>query len=171
MKEIEGFDKYSITKEGDVYSHTNNKFLKSCINGAGYPLVTLIDNNGKRKSVNVHRLVAKAFVVNPNPLEFNQVNHIDSNRGNCNYTNLEWCNQSLNCLHSFNVMKIKRHGSKLSNDDVETIRASSLSQRQIARMFNVSQRTINKIKTIKTYKEKYEVSRYAKSRNAQGATC
>lgn len=53
---------------------------------------------GKQKKAYVHRLVAKAFV--PNPNNFPQVNHIDGNRLNNNASNLEWCTQQRNVDHA-----------------------------------------------------------------------
>lgn len=161
MKSIQKFPRYSITKEGLVYSHIKKRFLKSCTNGDGYPLVSLITEDGEKKSVNVHRLVAEAFVENPNPIEFDQVNHIDSNRGNPHYKNLEWGNQSLNILHAFRVMKNKRHGSKLTFEQAEEIRQMPLSTYKIAKIYNVCQATIQKIKSGKTYNEEHKISRYA----------
>lgn len=60
----------------------------------GYPQVTLTLNN-KRKYCNVHRLVAEAFIPNPNNLP--QINHIDENKLNNNVDNLEWCTAKYNC--------------------------------------------------------------------------
>lgn len=166
MKRIPNFPNYSITRDGRVYSHKNKIYLKSAINGAGYLMVSL-SNNGNIKNVNVHRLVAEAFVKNPNPLELDQVNHLDSDRSNSHYKNLEWSNQSLNCLYAYRVMKNKRHGSKLTFEQAERIRESSLSTRVLAKMYNVSQKTTQNIKSGKTYTEKHEISNYAKSISVQ----
>lgn len=59
----------------------------------GYPRVSL-KKDKERKSCLVHRLVAQAFIENPDNLPF--VNHKDENRGNSNATNLEWCTQKYN---------------------------------------------------------------------------
>ena len=57
----------------------------------GYPQFNLC-NNGEQKLTRVHTIVAKHFVVNPNPNEFVLVDHIDTNRLNCNSNNLRWTN-------------------------------------------------------------------------------
>lgn len=55
-----------------------------------------LNKDGKSKIASVHRLVAIAFVDNPCPDEFKEVNHIDENKMNNNADNLEWCNRSYN---------------------------------------------------------------------------
>ena len=65
----------------------------------GYIDVSLYKNN-KGKYIRVHRLVAYAFIKNPEPKRFNHVNHIDCNRSNNGSENLEWCNPLTNHLHS-----------------------------------------------------------------------
>lgn len=65
----------------------------------GYKTVDLC-KNGKVKTTLVHRIVADAFLPNPNGLRF--VNHIDSNRGNNNVNNLEWVTSSENRMHGIN---------------------------------------------------------------------
>ena len=61
----------------------------------GYENYTI---NGKNKRV--HRLVAENFIVNPKPDEYNVVNHIDGNKRNNFYKNLEWCSHSMNAKHA-----------------------------------------------------------------------
>ena len=95
MKEIEGYPGYFITEDGQVFSEKSNKFLKLVSNSDGYLVLNLF-NNGQRTHCKVHRLVSKAFVENPNPENYNEVNHIDGNKLNNYHTNLEWCNHSMN---------------------------------------------------------------------------
>ena len=95
---------YAISTFGDVLSIKKQKILKSAINGAGYLHVILCDN-GIRKNVRVHRLVAEAFLDNPNNYEM--IDHIDRNRTNNNIDNLRWVDRSQNnrnkekrgCIH------------------------------------------------------------------------
>lgn len=67
----------------------------------GYLGVVLYDKDSKGKTYKIHRLVAQAFIPNPNNLP--QVNHIDGNKENNNVNNLEWCNQKENMQHSYKI--------------------------------------------------------------------
>ena len=72
----------------------------------GYSYYGYRTNDGKRKKRSIHRLVAEAFIENPQPDIFDQVNHIDANKSNNCVDNLEWCNEKLNMEHaSKNVPK------------------------------------------------------------------
>lgn len=77
----------------------------------GYNRVTL-SNKGIKKRFLVHRLVAFAFI--NNPLRKPCVNHIDGNKLNNHYSNLEWCTYSENELHSHRVLFKKVHHSEES---------------------------------------------------------
>ena len=84
---------YAVTIDGDVISIKSNKSLRSHDNGHGYKTVCLCID-GKPKTYYVHRLVASAFVENPN--DYPEVNHIDEDRGNNRAENLEWCTSKYN---------------------------------------------------------------------------
>lgn len=60
------------------------------------------------KSVTVHSLVAKLFVNNPCPDKYKEINHIDKNRGNNHFSNLEWCDHKTNCSNIYNEQRIVR---------------------------------------------------------------
>ena len=66
-----------------------------------YAGVTLV-KDGNPSYPNVHRLVAEAFI--PNPQNKSEVNHIDGNKQNNNIDNLEWATSSENKLHSMHVL-------------------------------------------------------------------
>ena len=69
---------------------------KPSIDTSGYRQIVLTKNKN-RKSHKVHRLVAMAFIPNPNSLP--QINHKDENKQNNNVDNLEWCTQEYNCQY------------------------------------------------------------------------
>lgn len=92
------YPNYRVDDGGNTYSLFTKTFLTHDQSGE-YPSLKLIDLNGARKRVQVHRLVATIYVPNPNgKLE---VNHKDGNKKNCHASNLEWVTSSENGLHSF----------------------------------------------------------------------
>lgn len=96
IKGYEGL--YEVSNLGRVKSfkmYKDGKLLKLTIMKIGYLRVTLCKND-VQKPFYVHRLVALHFVENPNPKEFNVINHKDENKLNNVYTNLEWCTQTYN---------------------------------------------------------------------------
>lgn len=88
---------YSIDKEGKVFSNKTNKFLLGSVYNTGYRMVRLTIGKNK-KSYAIHRLVAEAFLPNPNKLDI--VNHKDGNKLNNRVENLEWVSQSQNRIHA-----------------------------------------------------------------------
>lgn len=95
-KEID--DRYSVSNLGRVKSNYANKerILKPTINMDGYLMVDL-RHGEKRKGISVHRLVALAFIENPDPENFKEVNHKDEDKTNNRIDNLEWCDTKYNC--------------------------------------------------------------------------
>ena len=101
-KDIEGYEGYyQVSNKGRikgirlVYQYTEERILKPFSNqkGRGYLKVKLI-KNGTGKYAYVHRLVAQAFIDNPN--HYTEVNHKDENPKNNTVENLEWCTRSYN---------------------------------------------------------------------------
>jgi hypothetical protein len=92
----------------------------------------------------LHRLVALAYIENPN--EFKEVNHKDGNRLNNSYVNLEWVTRSENQLHAYRngLQKKKATHFKLSLTDAEFIRSNpdSLSPKELSNIFDVDITTI-----------------------------
>ena len=99
-KDIPGYEgKYQVSNTGQVRSLNyggagKTKILKQNINRRGYCSVPL-SKNGKCKKYSVHRLVAQAFI--PNPNNYPVVNHKDENPANNAVWNLEYCTQQYNC--------------------------------------------------------------------------
>ena len=80
---------------------TKVKILKPNDFNGGYFKVPLTNKEHIRKYFLVHRLVAQAFIPNPNNLP--QVNHIDGNKENNCITNLEWCTREDNIKHAYKI--------------------------------------------------------------------
>jgi hypothetical protein len=100
-KVINGYEDYSISNYGRVISFKNKygigQILKADCN-KGYLYVNLY-NNGYRKKMRIHRLVALSFIKNQNPNILIEVNHIDKNKLNNHTSNLEWCTKQRNNEH------------------------------------------------------------------------
>ena len=79
---------------------------KICKHGSYYLIINVSDINGSIKSYSIHRLVAMHFCDNPNPELFTEVNHIDENKQNNIYSNLEWCDRKTNNHHSLITEKL-----------------------------------------------------------------
>ena len=100
FRPIKGFEGiYGISNKGDVFSYSSLKRLKPFKMPNGYLQVTLY-SQGELKTktkVYVHRLVAEAFIENPNNLS--EVNHKDENKENNSVDNLEWITRKGNMQH------------------------------------------------------------------------
>lgn len=106
IKDFEG--EYIITSNGKIFCSIDNKRMiknipskkSTRIDKFGYERVMLYKNQ-KGYCKQVHRLVAEAFIPNPNKLP--QVNHIDGNKLNNNVNNLEWVSPSTNIKHAYDT--------------------------------------------------------------------
>lgn len=111
-KDIKGYEGlYQVSNLGNVKSLKRwirqyndyiekEKILKPCVNSVGYYIVVLYKNK-KKKNFYLHKLIAEAFI--PNPNNYPQINHIDGNKRNNDINNLEWCTQSYNMIHAFKI--------------------------------------------------------------------
>lgn len=91
---------YVLYSNGSIYSNRLKRFLKPYIDKYGYAKVTLGGPTGPKR-YSIHRLIAMAFILNPNG--HSQVNHKDGIKSNNNYTNLEWCSPKQNQQHAVKI--------------------------------------------------------------------
>lgn len=118
---VKGYeDSYYVTSDGEVYSkerdiatrkgiyHLKGKRIKPSPNGTGYVFVGL-HRDGRVKQVFVHRLIAEAFLPNPNNLP--QVNHKNENKTDNRLENLEWCDGKYNTNYGTGM---QRRSAKIS---------------------------------------------------------
>ena len=107
-KEIKDFKGYTITSDGKVISHKflEPKVMKTWFQKSGYENIKLCKNN-KTYHFLIHRLVAEAFI--PNPDNLPEVNHKNKNRADNRVENLEWCSRIDNLYDSYSTMSSTRN--------------------------------------------------------------
>lgn len=122
-------------------------------NAANYPRA-----NMSGKEYKIHRLVAEYFVNNPNPEKFNVVNHIDGNKKNNLYTNLEWCDQLHNVRHARKLGlypssegELNSH-SKLKEEDVLLIWSTDMPIEEIVEKYGLTNGSAEMIRHKTTWK-------------------
>lgn len=107
---------YEVSSQGNVKSvkYWKERMLKPhCMNG--YLLVRL-SKNGKSKNYLIHRLVASAFIPNPDPENFNIVNHMDECKTNNCMDNLEWCDHKHNM--NWGTIQERRRQTGIANGTI-----------------------------------------------------
>lgn len=109
---IKALKKIQVFPNGGIVIR-EEKLLKPNKVKNGYLNVRLY--NGEQKGYGIHRLVARAFIPNPNNLS--QINHINGNKNDNRVENLEWCNASYNQNHALKtglkkVHKVKQYDLK-----------------------------------------------------------
>ena len=134
------------------------RVLNGTSKSGGYRIVNLRRGRKDRRMASVHRLVADAFV--PNPENKPCVNHIDNDPANNHAANLEWCTQRENIEHMDRQGRrsirygVRPSHAKLTNAQVEMIRQASASGEPYSKLsaaFAVSKRTIGRIVTGVSY--------------------
>lgn len=116
-KDIPGFSRYSISNKGrvkrkyrEIIDSIGRKYfvperLCAIYLTKGYLVSTIVRDDGKSLSLGIHRLLALGFI--PNPENKPQVNHIDLNKTNNSFENLEWVSIRENVLHGHIRRKAK----------------------------------------------------------------
>ena len=100
---IKNHERYTISVDGCVYDTQKNREVKQQTQSAGYKQISLALADGKRKHFLVHRLIAEAFI--PNPENFKIINHIDENKTSNEISNLEWCTHKHNSNYGIRNQK------------------------------------------------------------------
>lgn len=156
-RDIVGYEGYQVSNCGRVRSFKSGepRILKPIDNGGSYLIVNLY-RDGKGKIQLVHRLVAAAFI--PNPESKSEINHINGIKNDNRAENLEWSTHSENQCHAYATGLSKsgedHYRAKFTNEQVMFIRSNpdGLTVTKLAQMFGVNLATITYIQTGKTYK-------------------
>lgn len=182
MKWIEYKDikknRYEIDEFGNIYSHYSKRFMSPTKDRDGYLHLHLSrEEKNKRIDVRVATLVAWTYLGPPsNNIKDLTVNHIDGNRLNNHYTNLEWMERAKNT----SIRKNKSIGEnnarvKLTEKQVEEIcnllENTEMSLKKIGEKYNVSKSTISNIARKVNWKHivnKYNFSCRKQVRNKNG---
>ena len=143
--------RYILDSDGRLYSTTRGIFIKISPDVLGYACCNLYD--GKRYTKHrLHRMMAESFLLNDNPLEKIQVNHLDGNKMNYNLNNLEWCTPSENIQHSFDILN-RTSPRKLTYEQVTEIINSKLGVLELVTLYGVCEQHIRSLRRGKYLKE------------------
>lgn len=154
---------YAINRNGDVMSKSRQKrvcgggyitlsarFLSKHISGTGYYVYSFSDGTGRATKVYVHRLLANAFI--PNPNGYTHINHIDGNKLNNDVSNLEWCTQRQN-IHHYMRSTGRRHITESDGIRIVNMINNGVPVKCIAESFDHNVNTIKAIKNRKTWRD------------------
>ena len=153
MKDIKNYEGlYAVTSCGRVYSYKRRRFLKPVCEKNGYLRVCLC-RDGEIKWYLVHRLVAEAFI--PNPDNLPQINHKDENKANNCLQNLEWCDAKYNNNYGTHIEKIKKPILQYALNGEFVREWQSATDVGIVARYNINKCLIGKTKTAYGFIWKY----------------
>ena len=134
--------KYELSSKGYIISNVGKrKILNGKLTKCGYRMIVL-NVNGQKLYPNLHRLIAKAFI--PNPNNYPEVNHKDGNKDNNCVDNLEWVTKVENHKHCRDTLNPKYN--KININIVNLIKQEkSLSHRQIAEKYGIKKTEVGYI--------------------------
>lgn len=117
MKDVLGFEGiYQVTSCGRIWSCRYNRWLKPAGGKGNYQMV-MLQVNGKRVIDYVHRIVAKAYI--PNPNNYPQINHKDEIKDHNWYMNLEWSDVTYNLNYGSRTEKAtKKHRETVDKNKI-----------------------------------------------------
>lgn len=134
--------KYAITEYGDIINTETMQELNHSTDRSGHEYVTLYHPGIKVKHYLVHRLVADAYI--PNPEGYPVINHIDGNPHNNHCKNLEWCTQKHNILHAYRTGLNPSIGVEKAKEIIKLL-AEGYHTGCVAKMCGVTKNTVDSI--------------------------
>lgn len=154
---------YMVSNDGEIFSLKTDRYLNKFIAGRGYYYVHLIIN-GEKINKSVHRLVAEAFI--PNPDNKATVNHKNGNKLDNHVSNLEWASYSENNTHMHmmkkkGLLKSYTHERKINTNIADEsiileimnlLETTDLSCSKIGKLYGMDQRRIHDIYSKNTWK-------------------
>lgn len=156
FRKLNNYSNYRIFPDGRIYSEFINRFITPTFDSGKYLQVTLVNDEGERKTIKVHRLVASAFI--PNLDDYREINHKDFNKENNSVSNLEWCDRSYNVNYNFLKRDYIEQIQKVTPLTVEQVMVIpelidyGFSIKLISKLFHVGHITIRNIVAGKTWK-------------------
>lgn len=180
---IVGYEEiYEVSEHGDVRRIVAKKHGKRAINELwsfhemprGYLRLELTDANGKPKKWLKHVLVAYAFL-GERPQGY-EINHIDGDKSNCHYSNLEYVTPSENAKHAFRLgLKVPRRGelngmAKLTDEMVLEIRIrynNGEHQIPLSREYGISQAVVSNVIRMQSWCDATEADLIAPYKGAE----
>lgn len=163
-KPIVNYERYLISNFGRVRSikGKNITLLNTSEDKDGYLKIRLTYGVRKRIKKSLHRLVAIAFI--PNPNNYPTVNHIDGNKKNNSVNNLEWSSYSQNNQHAYDTGLKKRYGQHYNARKIAIYNVNTNAIYQYdciinaINIFHISERSIYRYLDVnRLYKQKYKI--------------
>ena len=152
IKQIEGFPDYEIDTEGNIFSNKFGKkrMKKQTLTKHGYFIIGLTNKSEKTKVFNVHKIIGKTFLANPN--NYRCICHNDSNSQNNKIENLRWDTHKNNTRDSIlagrwivgEMHKLSKL-NRLQVLEILAMKGSKNTSVEIAKIFKVSPSTIQRI--------------------------
>lgn len=177
-KPVKGYeDFYEVSNFGEVRSYDRmvsngngfylkkGRLMKNSPTSTGYYKIRLTNKQGVGKEYKVHRLVAFAFIPNPENKPF--INHIDGNPINNHVSNLEWCTQSENMYHAYETRLIESYLHEFKTDIIREYTTKEVSIKELSDKYKCSQISLSKmlkrqgiaVKPFKHFRDKYKIDR------------
>lgn len=121
---------YEISSFGNIRRVGSNKQLKPKLPKMPRYYTVVLYKNGVGKSLRIHRMVAQAFI--PNPENKPQVNHIDGNKLNNNVANLEWCDNKYNQNQARKLGLLEKRDKKLRKPVIQYDKTGKIIKKHIS---------------------------------------